>query len=131
MRETHYTARAERGDGWWVLFVNGPGLEGRELATQARRLDQAPAMVLDLLATFFDRPVEEFAVQVVPVLDDEVRSEIDDAREKRAAIDKAVQAAGQASRIAARHLAARGLPVRDIASLLGISQQRVSQLLTS
>jgi predicted XRE-type DNA-binding protein len=125
-----YVARARRCDGWWALEVDVPGT-GRTLATQVRRLDQAPAMVADLLATFFDRGREEFAIQVVPLLDDEIRSEIEDARNKRARIEETIREAGEASRKAARHLQSQGLTARDIAVLLGVTHQRVSQLLTS
>lgn len=37
------TAKAEHGDGWWVISV--PEIEG--LFTQTRRLDEIPAMVRD------------------------------------------------------------------------------------
>lgn len=37
--------------------------------------------------------------------------------------------AGEATRKAAQHLQAQGLTVRDIAGLLGITHQRVSQII--
>lgn len=54
------TANATRSDGWWAVDV--PEIEG--LFTQARRLDQVPAMVQDAAALLTGRPETDFEVVV-------------------------------------------------------------------
>jgi DNA-directed RNA polymerase specialized sigma24 family protein len=125
----NYVAKATRGDGWWALIVEDAG--GHPAATQCRRLDQAEAVVADLLATLLGGNPDEFAVEVVPVLDNELRTEVAEARAKRTRAEDASTSAVEASRKAARDLALRGLSQRDIAVLLGLTHQRVSQLLAS
>ncbi len=48
-----FTARARRSQGWWAIEVTGDRLQFPAY-TQARQLDQAEAMVRDLLALHFD-----------------------------------------------------------------------------
>ena len=123
-----YTATARRDGGWWVLIVELDEPD-RTLGTQVRRLDQAQPMVIDLLASFFDLPKEEFAIRVVPVLDDDTCTEVRTARSLKSEAERIGKEAGEATRKAAQHLQAQGLTVRDIAGLLGITHQRVSQII--
>ena len=78
---TTLTARSTRSGGWWAVEV--PEVQG--LFTQARRLDQVTAAVLDAAALLTGRPESDFDVVVVPVLDADDLSVVRDARERRVA----------------------------------------------
>lgn len=124
---TALTARSTRSGGWWAVEV--PEVQG--LFTQARRLDLVTAAVLDAAALLTGRPESDFDVVVVPVLDADDLSVVRDARERRAELAEAEQAAARASRAAVARLRAEGLTVRDVAEIMGMSPQRVSQLVAS
>jgi len=124
---TTLTARCTRSDGWWAVDV--PEVPG--LFTQARRLDQVPTVVLGAAALLTGRPEADFDVTVAPVLEDDDLAVVRDARERRAALVEAERAAAAASRAAVAQLRAEGLTVRDVAEIMGLSPQRVSQLVAS
>jgi predicted transcriptional regulator len=120
---TTYTAVANREGDWWVLAV-----ADLDIVTQARRLDQAEPMVRDLIATWLDIPADSFGVTVTPNLPDEVRADVAEARQLRQRAEDLTMTAAAASRRVVDRLIGRGLRVRDVALILGISPQRVSQL---
>jgi len=120
------TAVAERSGGWWAARV--PELPG--VFTQARRLDQVPAMVADAAGAFLDIPAEKVDVQVQPKLDLDVTRRLEEARRERLCADELALAAADKLRQVARALANDGLSERDIGSILGVSHQRAHQLLT-
>lgn len=119
-----YRATAVRDGAWWVIRV--PAINS---ATQARRLDQAEAMVRDLVHAITDQPLDSFDVEVHPDLPGElpellVRTAAASGRARVAQLEASI-----ATREAAVALDKVGLTVRDIGSLLGVSYQRVQQLL--
>lgn len=120
------TAKATRDGGWWVVDV--PEVDGA--FTQARRLDQIPAMVADAVSLLEDVPAEDVEVELDYDLGD--AAALDEARQARAQVEAAARAqelAARASRAAVAHLRHRTkLSVRDTAVVLGVSPQRVSQL---
>ena len=116
-----YEVTATREGSWWVLDVEGVGV------TQCRRLTEARAQVLGLVEAVTDADVpEETRVEVH--LEDELGEAVNDAREsvRAAAVEQA--RAAERSRAAVRQLVDAGLPQSDIAVVLGVSKQRVSQL---
>ena len=119
-----YRAFARRVDGWWAVEVDGvPGA-----VTQARRLDQVEAMAREVVSLMLEIPPDTFGIDVVPqigALDAEVAS----ARQARVDADRIRAEAMESTRRTATRLAQRGFPLRDIGLLLGISFQRVQQLL--
>ncbi|MCI1748463.1 MAG: helix-turn-helix domain-containing protein [Acidipropionibacterium sp.] len=118
----HLTAHVIRSGGWWAVSVD----EVEGLNTQARRLDQVPAMVLDAAALLTDRPESDFDVEVST---DGLYA--DQVAEYKSAAQQAAEASAHAaavSRQSVARLRADGLPVRDVATILGVSPQRVSQL---
>jgi predicted RNase H-like HicB family nuclease len=117
-------ANCERYDGWWVVDVP----EVRGLHTQARRLDQVASMVADAASLLLDLPTDHFDVVVVPKLPDAEQREIDSAKEARAKLAEAEKVAAAASRTVVADLRSQGLTVRDVATLMGITPSRVSQL---
>ena len=121
-RKIRVEAVASREGDWWV-DVTGYG------ATQTRRLDDVEPMVADLVASLED--IDVSAVEVTNVVV-RLNGGLDTAvREARAAVKEAAEAqklAGQQQRELVRELRARNLSVREIASILGVTPGRVSQL---
>ena len=115
------TARVRRSGGWWAVEV--PEIPG--LFTQAKRLGQVAQMVADA-AEMLGHPQVEVAVE--PQLAPSDRKLVDAAIAGRARLRQAETAAATASRAAVAKLRSEGLPVRDVATLMGISPQRVSAL---
>lgn len=115
---------AVRDDGWWVGTFT---LDGREMGTQARRLDQLEAMVLDAAALMTDRPESDFTA-LVKVEDPRYADLVDEYRARAEVAAEAEALAARTSRETVAALREDGLPMRDVARLMGISTQRVSQL---
>ena len=121
-----YTARCKREGNWWVVTV--PEL-GR--TTQARRLDQVRAMVLDLVQLFTEDEPDEVEVRLSVALPDDLGQAIEHAEELRS---RAAQMQAEASKTwvtTAQELHRRGFTVRDVGSVLGVSFQRAQQLIKS
>lgn len=118
-----YQVRAKRWDHGWELHIEGVGV------TQSRTLWDAEAMARDLIARREDLPVDGFAVRITPEIGDGLDEETRAAREAVSAADRAQRQAAAQSRAAARRLRQAGLSGRDIAKVLNVSPQRVSQLL--
>jgi predicted RNase H-like HicB family nuclease len=126
MDRPSYTARCIRSGDWWAIQI--PDVDG--VWTQARRLDQVEHMARDAVAAMLDVPPDSFDLDVVPELPDrdaklileatELRDELEDARRR------AMQATVQAIVSLRQDL---DLPLRDIGTLLGLSHQRVAQIL--
>lgn len=119
-----YTVTATRSDGWWVL--EAPEVPGA--VSQVRRLDQAQDMAREAIALLLDLPEEGIEVRIEPRLDDEVREVVDRARESREEVAVVQLKARDAVLAAVQQLRARGLSVRDIGELLGVSHQRAAKL---
>jgi hypothetical protein len=122
---TVYTVTARRwARGWELHIANSVGDEIG--VTQARALSGAAAMVRDYLEVD-DRPAAD-AIYIVPELGDELRQRVDAARAavRRAAEEQ--ERAATASRAAVQELRDAGLSGSEIAAVLEVSPQRVSQL---
>ena len=131
MASRRFTATARRSQGWWAIEVTGNDLP-HPAYTQARRLDQAEAMVRDLLALHFGIDVDHTAdIDIVPILDGPLDDEVRKTRRTREMAERLRVDAFYLTRQTAIHLGALGLPQRDISVLLGISHQAVSQILAS
>lgn len=124
MSRKTYRVTAERDGGTWLVRVP-------EVArsTQARRLDQVEETSRDLISIMTGEAPDSFDVSVRPV----VTAKLDEliARSRIAGGRARVQQleASLAAREAADALVRSGLTVRDAGSLLGVSYQRVQQLL--
>jgi predicted RNase H-like HicB family nuclease len=125
MKRKVYTARAQRAGKWWAISVEGlPGA-----LSQVRRLDQAEAMAREVIALVLDVPVDSFDVVVAPDLNEEHRdalAELDRAKEQYA--ESMAALAERQRRVTLLLVGDAGLTVRDAATVLGVSFQRVSQL---
>jgi len=121
------TANCQRSGNWWAIEV--PELPG--LFTQTRRLDQVEAMVKDAASLMLDEPQASFSVTVVPRVDEATSRAMASAKQARERLQVSQAEASAASRAAASQLAAQGLTVRDIGSVLGLSYQRAAKLLAA
>ncbi len=123
MTRKTYRVRATREQRFWLLSV--PELD---IVTQARSLDRAEATVRDLIAVWLDVPAESFDVDLEPQLADEWTRLLRDTREARTAADEASERAQRLVRKAVTTLHDAGLSTREVGSLIGVSYQRVQQL---
>ena len=125
MRPT-YRAIARRDGRWW--FVQVPDEQG--LYTQVRRLDQAEAMIREVIALVRQVAEDSFDVAVEPDLNSlgGVREAVEAALRERERASAAQDAASAAMRHAVSEVRASGYTSRDAGMLLGVSNQRISQI---
>ncbi|WP_163541284.1 type II toxin-antitoxin system HicB family antitoxin [Occultella kanbiaonis] len=117
------TAVATRTGEWWAVQV--PEVPG--VFTQAKRLEQVPDTVADAVATMLAVPADSVDVEVRPVLEQGLEHLVRGAREAVAEATTAQERASTQMRLAVTTLRVR-LTTRDVAAVLGVTHQRVSQL---
>lgn len=128
MSERTYRVVVTRDGGHWLADV--PELQGAHTyARSLPALDQAVREVIVLAADLPDEAMPELVLDYDyhtgdPELD---TTALEVRRLRQEANELAAVATARTAEVAAR-LVAWGLSVRDVASLLGISPQRVSQL---
>lgn len=122
---TTYTVHARHWDRGWELHIQGVGV------TQVRRLTEAEAMARDYIALDLDVPKDSFEVEIVPEMGEGLDAEMQAARAATAAAKIAEAEAARSSRNVAAKLKGKGLTGREIAAVLRVSPQRVSQLLST
>ena len=120
-----------RDGRWWMVHI--PEIDG---LTQARRLSEAETMAREYIALDQNLPYDDIKVETASVRtgDPEIREILEMAREirsKRAHAQQLEQEALSDAQQFAHWLTTYGVPVRDIAELLDVSPQRVSQLANS
>lgn len=121
---THVAIATREGKRWWIVEVDGVG------TTQARNLVEAREMARSLVAVTLDIPEDGIDVRVTVALDPHLQAEVEQARTAITELERKQHEVAAASRKAARDLVkGAGLTGRDAAVVLGISPQRVSQLL--
>lgn len=121
--KTTYAVIAKRWDRGWELHIDGVGV------TQARTLNEAEAMARDYIELDTGAAPGSFSVEIVPEIGGGVDDEARAARRAVIAANEAQRAAAALSRDVAGKLSMAGLSGREIAVVLRISPQRVSQLL--
>ena len=121
-----YRVRAIRSGNWWAITV--PALPG--VFSQARRLDQVEAMAREAIAMMLGVTTDQVG-RIKPEIEPPglAASVIETMHDALAAARAANEEAAASRREAARLLRRAGLPMRDVGHLLGISHQRVSQIL--
>ena len=127
-RSPVYEVLAERDGRHWFLRVNElPGV-----FSQVRRLDQAEDMARDAIAAFLDVRADGFGVMVTVKLPADLERDVAGVIDLRGAIDRTEREyAEQSCRLATRLVQGEGMTVREAGRLLGLSYQRVSQLVAS
>lgn len=124
-----YKVEVTRDGRWWMIHV--PEIDG---LTQARRIGEIEDMACSLIAISTDTPLSEIGVQIASIIVPGIGDIADTAHHiehlRHQAAELEVRAADAAKQYA-RELTREGVPVRDAASLLGVSPQRISQLAKS
>lgn len=130
-----YQVKVWPDEDWWLAQViaasEGTDTTPLNALTQARSLAKVDSMARDLIATILDADEEDFAVDFVYQLPDDINEVVCQARGAREWADAAQELWQDRSTIAARALAEKGYSLRETATLLGLSHQRVDQLLAS
>lgn len=131
--ETTFWVRYTRdnNDMWLAEVFRDPEFEQRlGVATHGRTLTSTESNVREALALWFDVDDEQRFTLVPRYPDDIVQAAVE-VNEKRDAARRAEQDALATTADVARRLASQGLSLRDVGVLLGMSHQRVQQLLTT
>ncbi|HEY2086234.1 MAG TPA: hypothetical protein VGH54_09445 [Mycobacterium sp.] len=120
-----YHANVERDGKFWLIHV--PEVDR---VTQARHVREIERMARDLVATMEDVEPGSFDLEVSIDLPKYAQDHLKASRAYRHEALEANRRSAEEARIAARSLA-EDLPLRDVAELLGVSHQRVHQLVNS
>lgn len=123
---TTYTARLDREkDGRWTVELE----EEPRVHTWGKTVEQALTRMREAAALWFQ--TDEDDIELVPhlVLPKATGQTVEQARQAREHARNADRLAVERTRKAAVALTARGISMRDVAAVLGISHQRVHQLL--
>ena len=123
-----YEVTVAREGRWWMIEI--PELDG---LTQARRLDDVEKMAREYIAVTLDIPVSQAAVSISGIEVDgqdvlEAKALVEDLRRQVRQLEATV---ADLTREFASALVDASVPVRDVSNVLGVSHQRVSQLVQS
>jgi DNA-directed RNA polymerase specialized sigma subunit len=122
-----YRVTATRDGDWWSLVAHD--VDGREVASQSRRLDQADGAIREAIALVLDVDGDEFELEISPDLRRiDISDDTLEALELRRALAELSDQAHRRTPSAVAELRAAGLTVRDVAQLLGVTPSRVSQI---
>jgi hypothetical protein len=128
-----YQLRVWPEDEWWLARVvaasDGANDAPLNAITQARNLARIDSMGRDLIATILDADETEFDVEFEYSLPDGLAGKVRDAKGARNWLDAVRYFWHDRSTLAARALADAGFSLRETATLMGLSYQRVDQLL--
>lgn len=117
-----HIANVERAQSGWSIYV--PDVDRH---TWAPNLREVTDMARDLVQVMTDQPLEDIEVEIV--LPKDLSTPIQHLQETQAAAASADATAREAQRVAVSTLREADAPLRDIAEALGISYQRVHQIL--
>jgi len=125
MNQKRYGVRYERDErGWWVAAVSGQPAQ-----TQGRTIEQAQERIREALAVLLDVDAYEIELAHDIRLPAAARKVLGAAKKASARAAGEAQRAERATRDAARTLVKCGMSLRDAGTLLGVSRQRVHQIL--
>jgi predicted RNase H-like HicB family nuclease/DNA-binding CsgD family transcriptional regulator len=123
-----YTARLEREkDSRWTVELD----EEPRVHTWGKTVEQALGRMREAAALWFQTDEGDIELVPRPILPKAAGRTVEQAREAREQARKADHLAIEQTRRAAEVLTGRGISMRDAARILGISHQRVHQLLSS
>jgi predicted RNase H-like HicB family nuclease len=124
-RRTHRVKYARDEAGWWIARV--VDVEGCH--TQGRTIEQARRRVREALSLFIGDVAERAELRESFVLPAEARRKVEAAASARERVRTQTREADEKTRQAAKALTQEGLSLRDTGELLGLSRQRVHQML--
>ena len=122
----NYKVVAVRTGRWWAIEV--PEIRG--VFSQARRLDQVESMAREAVALMLQVPEDSFDLTIEPDFASlgSLQATIEDALKAREASERAQDQASAAMRHAVGEIRSLGYTSRDAGMLLGVSNQRISQI---
>lgn len=120
-----YHVDAYQDSNWWVLQVQ----ELPNAISQVKSLDQADEWIREAINIVSDEPEDSFDVVIIPVVGEELEAALAEAREFAAELDQFQQRMARMSRSVVHDLSKLNIKGKDIAAILKVSPQRVSQLL--
>jgi len=121
-----YRANVSRDGRFWHIRI--PELNR---STQALRYKDVPVMANDLIEIMTGLTTKEFDLHIEVQLPDAVQDHLARAEVLRKEAERKNSEAAKEKRAAVRALLAQGLSQREAGELLGMSFQRVSQLVKS
>ena len=128
-----YQVRVWQEDDWWLARVmaasDGAQASPLNALTQARSLARIESMGRDLIATILDADEDAFDVEFEYNLPGGSGDLVCQAKGARAWLEAAQDLWQERSATAVRALAGEGYSLRETAALLGLSHQRVDQIL--
>lgn len=113
---------AERGNGVWVLESSNGAV------SQVRSLSQVEDEMREAVAYLAGVPASEVTIEVDVITPEAYQVAARQAEKLRADVAVAQERLAEAQRAAARALIGAGLTYRDAGAVMGISHQRVAQL---
>lgn len=134
-----YDVTVTREDRWWMIdvpelngHVSADGVINLSTITQARRLSDVPKEALDFICTVTDSAPSQVGVAIAIRVDGiDVTTEAAKIAHDRELAERHAEAAQSQARNLARRLAHRGVAVRDVGAVLGVSFQRAQQLISA
>lgn len=114
---------ARREGKWWFFEIPDIDMSG-----QARTLSEAEFEATDIIATWLQLDPSTISVAMDIEVPAEIRATWDDAKRREAVARDENAAAARLAREAVGLLRAQGMSQADVARILGVSVQRVSQL---
>lgn len=123
---SEYHVIAQRWALGWELHIEGVGV------TQARSLATAERMAREYITLTYDLDDDaDTTIHITPELDPTLAAETQAAREAASRAEQARDDAARRAREVVHDLKSAGLSSSDVAVVLGVSTQRVSQLAAS
>jgi predicted RNase H-like HicB family nuclease len=124
-KKRSYQVEVEREPGFWIIRV--PGIP--EVVTQARRLADVKENARQAIAVWTETAIDDIDVSVTVVVPAVVQTALDEAQRLQREASERLERAGTATSEAARWLTKElGLTLREASEILGVSFQRVAQL---
>ena len=123
-----YRVDVVRDEGWWIMHARIPRTI---IYSQAKRVDDVEPMIRDAIAGVLDVDPQSFAIKLTFDLDSDVLDQVARAREVSLEAAEVQERASRESRAAVQALRNEGLTLKEAGYFLGVSPQRVAQLLNS
>lgn len=120
-----YRVEVVRSGNWWAITV--PDLPGT--FSQAKRLDQVEANAREAITLMTDSEEDEVKLDIHVNTDPDIAELITALHASSHATRKARDNEAKTRRQVVRALKKKDLPTRDIGALIGLSHQRVAQIL--
>ncbi len=123
-----YAVTAERAGDWWEIAVTDGLPPGEAAYSQARRLNDVESTAQDLIALLLDVAIADVAIDITVTLPDELQAVVDQyAEADREESEARALASSKRAQVAADLIAAK-LTMRETGEILGLSHQRIKQL---